>query len=170
MRKNEYNRIIDSWKWVILLDDKNQKRYEYLKKKKNEEIEQNKWRNNELFMDFIQKIDDVNVISDGYCKLLLERLTNIVSINSAGHIDWYEAKCDKGVVEYDQLGDYVDVSKQYFIIWDDYDLPVIKCRLQSIIDNVDDIEAVTFSYLVISEDFKVILESKKFGFINIGIF
>ena len=155
---------------MTLLDKKTKKRNEYLKKKKQEEIKKNKWRNNVLFMECIRKIGEANIISDGYCKSLLERLTNIISINSAGHVDWHEAKCDKSVVEYNQLSDYVDVSKQYYIIWDDYDLPVIKCRLQYIIDNFEDIEAVTFSCLVISEDFKVILESKKFGYINIGIF
>ena len=33
----------------------------------------------------------------------------------------------------------------------------------------DDIESVAFSYLIISENFKVIMESEKFGFLNLCI-
>ena len=62
----------------------------------------------------------------------------------------------------------MDVSQYYYIIWHDYELPAIKCRLQSIINNADDVEAVSFSYLMISDDYKVVLESKKFGFVNIA--
>ena len=50
-----------------------------------------------------------------------------------------------------------------------YSLHVIKCKLQSIINNADDIESVAFSYLIISENFKVIMESEKFGSLNLCI-
>ena len=40
------------------------KRYEYLKRKQNEQIKLYKWQHNNLFMEFVKKIDEIQIISD----------------------------------------------------------------------------------------------------------
>lgn len=151
------------------MNDDAKKRYEYLKKKQQEQIKLNKWQHNNLFMEFVQKINEITIISDDECKQLIERLSGSVSFFASGHINWKDSKYKKNKVSYLELSDYTDISKEYYVIWDDYDLPVVKCKLQSIINNVDDVEAVAFSYLILSEDFKVIMESEKYGFLNMCI-
>ena len=151
------------------MNDDAKKRYEYLKKKQQEQIKLNKWQHNNLFMEFVQNVHEIDIISDDEYKLLIERLSDSISFYSSGHINWNDSKCKKLKVTYLELSDYIDISKDYFVIWDNYDLPVVKCKLQSIINNVDDMEAVAFSYLIISDDFKVIMESEKFGFLNMCI-
>ena len=145
------------------------KRYEYLKKKQQEQTKLNKWQHNTLFMEFVKKLSEISIISDDECKLLIERLSGSVSFYSSGHINWDDSKCKKNKVSYIELSDYVDTSKDYYVVWDNYDLPAVKCKLQSIINNADDVEAVAFSYVIISEDLKVIMESEKFGFLNMCI-
>ena len=145
------------------------KRYEYLKKKQHEQIKLNKWRHNKLFMEFVKKIKEIEIISDDECKPLIDKFSDSISFYSSGHIDWNDSKWKKNKVSYLELGNYVDSSKDYYVIWDNYDLPIVKCKLQSIINNADDIEAVAFSYFIISEDFKVLMESEKFGFLNLCI-
>ena len=145
------------------------KRYEYLKRKQNEQIKLYKWQHNNLFMEFVKKIDDIQIISDDECKRLIDRFSGSILFYSSGRINWNDSKWKKNKVSYLELGNYVDSSKDYYVIWDNYDLPVIKCKLQSIINNADDIESVAFSYLIISENYKVIMESEKFGFLNLCI-
>ena len=151
------------------MDENAKRRYEYLKKKNQEKNKQERWENNTLFMECIQKIGDFKMISENECEQLLEKISLAIPFFYSGHIKWDETKCEKKIVEYDQLKNYIDVSKYYYVIWDDYEIPPIKCRLQSIIDNVDDVEAVSFGYLIISDDYKIVLESKKFGSVNFGI-
>ncbi len=151
------------------MNEEAKKRYEYLKKKQQEQIKLNKWKNNNLFMEFVQNVYEIDIISDDEYKLLIERLSYSISFYSSGHINWKDSKCKKNKVTYLELSDYVDISKDYYVIWDNYDLPAVKCKLRSIINNADDIEAVAFSYLIISDDFKVIMESEKFGFLNMCI-
>lgn len=151
------------------MNKETKRRYEYLKKKHQEQLKLNKWQHNALFMEIVNKISEISIISDNESKLLIERLSSFFSFYSSGHINWNESKCKKKKVSYVELSDYVDISKDYYVIWDNYDLPAVKCKLQSIINNVDDVEAVAFGYLIISEDFKVIMESEKFGFVNMCI-
>ena len=151
------------------MNDDVKKRYEYLKKKQQKQIQLNKWQQNNLFMEFVQNINEIVIIPEEKYKLLIEKLPSSISFYASGHINWKDSKCKKNKVSYLELSNYVDVSKEYYVIWDDYDLPVVKCKLQSIINNVDDVEAVAFSYLIISEDFKNIMESEKFGFLNMCI-
>ena len=145
------------------------KRYEYLKRKQKEQIKLYKWQHNNLFMEFVKKIDEIQIISDDECELLIDKLSGSILFYSSGRINWNDSKWKKNKVSYLELGNYVDSSKDYYVIWDNYDLPVIKCKLQSIINNADDIESVAFSYLIISENFKVIMESEKFGTLNLCI-
>ena len=145
------------------------KRYAYLKRKQNEQTKLYKWQHNNLFMEFVKKIDEIQIISDDECKLLIDRFSSSILFYSSGRINWNASKWKKHKVSYLELGNYVDLSKDYYVIWDNYDLPVIKCKLQSIINNADDIESVAFSYLIISENYKVIMESEKFGFLNLCI-
>lgn len=145
------------------------KRYEYLKRKQKEQIKLYKWQHNNLFMEFVKKIDEIQIISDDECELLIDKFSGSILFYSSGRINWNDSKWKKNKVSYLELGNYVDLSKDYYVIWDNYDLPVIKCKLQSIINNADDIESVAFSYLIISENYKVIMESEKFGFLNLCI-
>ncbi len=149
------------------MNDDKKKRYDYLKKKQLEKIKKSKWQNNEFFIECISRIGEYKIISSDQADLMIERISKVVSFNLAGHINWEGKKYKKITVEYEKLGDLVDVSKNYYIIWDNYELPAIKCQLVSIIDIADYVESVSFSYLIISEDYSIIMESKKFNQLNI---
>ena len=151
------------------MNEDTKKRYELLKKKQQEQMKSSKWQHNNLFMECVQKLNEVEMISDEQCKLIIGKISAMISLYSSGHINWSDTKYKKNRIAYSQLGNYVDTLKDYYIIWDNYDLPAIKCKLQYIINNSDDVEAVSFSYLIISENFNVIMESEKFGYLNVCI-
>ena len=154
---------------ITKMDEKMKIKYEQLKKnnaKKNKELV---WEKNALFTECMHSIREAQIIPEDSCNEILETLNKILHFSAAGHIAWEETKLKYFVVTYDELHKYIDIYKKYYIIWDNYDLPAIMCGLQSIIKNVEDIEAVAFNYLIISEDYKIIMESKKFGYVNIAI-
>lgn len=122
-----------------------------------------------LFMECLHKVGDVSVVSEEQYKLLFETFLGTIPINEAGHVDWTKIKCEKIRVAYNQLKDYADSFMNCYIIWNDYDLPPIKCKIQSVINNSDEFESVAFSYIALSEDFKLVFESEKFGFVNLGV-
>ena len=64
---------------------------------------------------------------------------------------------------YEELENYVCLENYYYIIWDDSNIPIVKCKLRFIKENVDALEAVSFSFLLVSEIENSVFESKKFG-------
>lgn len=151
------------------MNEKNQRKYEELKKKQQEHMKIKKWQSNSLFMECIQKIDKIDIIPETQCELLLNRVEDIIPITLAGHVDWNKMKHERETISYRQIENYLETHENYYVIWNNCDLPIIKCDLQSIIEHFVDFETVDFSYLAISEDLNVILEAVKFGYVNMGI-
>ena len=65
---------------------------------------------------------------------------NAIPISDAGHIVHEKAN---GIIElsYEQLGDYLDLYEDYYVIWDNSELPAVKCKLFRVVENIDSIEA-----------------------------
>ena len=151
------------------MNEKIQRKYEELKKKQQEHMKNIKWQSNELFMECIQKINKIDIIPETQCERLLNRVEEIIPMTLSGHVDWNKMKHGRETISYGQIENYLETHTNYFVIWNNCDLPIIKCDLQSIIDYHVDFEAVDFGYLAISEDLNVILEAVKFGCVNMGI-
>ncbi|MBP3801656.1 MAG: hypothetical protein J6I85_06530 [Clostridia bacterium] len=151
------------------MDGQKKERYEYLKRINQEKIKENKWKNNVLFMEFIQSIKEFNIIFENQSKEILDNVYNRFNLYDSGHVIWNNFKGKQEIVSYSDLTKYINVDNNYYIIWDNNDIPMIKCTLKSVIDNVDDTEAVSINFLIVSEDYNIILESKKTGYVHMGI-
>ena len=60
------------------MNEKNQRKYEELKKKQQEHMIIKKWQSNSLFMECIQKIDKIDIIPETQCELLLNKVEDII--------------------------------------------------------------------------------------------
>ena len=49
-------------------------------------------------------------------------------------------------------------AKTYFVIWSDAVLPILKCTWNKILENIDDVLAVSFDTWLVSEDFTELIE------------
>lgn len=145
-------------------------RYEYLKKINQKKLKEKKWKNNVLFMEFLQSIKEIKIISEKQSKEILDNVYNRFNLYDSGHVIWNTFKGKQEIVSYSDLTKYINIDNNYYIIWDNNDIPMIKCTLKSVIANVDDTEAVSINFLIVSEDYNIILESKKTGYVHMGIF
>lgn len=136
-------------------------RYEYLKKINQEKIKEKKWKNNVLFMEFLQSIQEIKIISENQSKKIIDNIYTRFNLYDSGHVIWNTFKGKQEIISYSDLTKYINVDNSYYIIWDNNDIPMIKCKLKSLIDNVDDTEAVSINFWIVSEDYNIILESKK---------
>ena len=151
------------------MNEAQKKKYELLKETNLNKLKNNAWRENVLFCEFIEKLSYVEFISEEESNLLIKQLSEEIPISDAGHIEWSKSQYGSRHIDYSELHKYVNPSWDFYVIWDNAKLPVIKCKLEFIIENVDDIEAVSFSFFMVSEDRTVIIESEKFGHINLCI-
>ena len=54
---------------------------------------------------------------------------------------------------------YADAHEsEYYVIWDNAAIPIIKCNIEDILDNIYDVLAVSFDTWLISTDMKRIIE------------
>ncbi len=153
---------------ILKVNDDLKKKYEILKELSRTKNKHNKWKENLLFVEFIEKLDSYEMLSEMDSELISEKLSYSVCISEGGHVIWDKLKCNNLVIKYEKISGCIDVSKQYYVLWNNLDLPIIKSRLKSIINYVEDLEAVDFDYLLISEDFDIIMEAKKNGYVRIG--
>lgn len=59
-------------------------------------------------------------------------------------------------------------EKEYYVIWPDAEIPIIKCNIDDILDNIDDVLAVSFDTWLISVDMKRLIEFYHEGDITLG--
>ncbi len=147
----------------LLMDENLKRKYELLKKKKQEELQKNSWKRNTMFCEFIEKLPELEFVPEEKAKEIVEQIDSDFPLSIAGHIDSEKVDCCREIVTYEELENYVCLENYYYIIWDDSNIPIVKCKLRFIKENVDDLEAVSFSFLLVSEIENSVFESKKFG-------
>ena len=145
------------------MDENVKRKYELLKKKKQEELQKNSWKRNTMFCEFIEKLPELEFVPEEKAKEIVEQIDSDFPLSIAGHIDSEKVDCCREIVTYEELENYVCLENYYYIIWDDSNIPIVKCKLRFIKENVDDLEAVSFSFLLVSEIDNSVFESKKFG-------
>lgn len=64
---------------------------------------------------------------------------------------------------------YLDESKQYYIIWDNIMLPCIKSTLFHIIQVIDDVLVVSFDTWIVDLNVEIIIEFHYEGSITLGM-
>ncbi len=148
------------------MDGVSKEKYENLKRKNQLRIEQNRWKTNVLFLEFLESLKEYELLSFDSTRIIYDKLLNAVPISVAGHIEQEKVN---GMIElsYEQLGDYIDLNEDYYVIWDNSELPAVKCKLFHVVENIDSIEAVAMNFFIISETTNVIMESVKFGKVHL---
>lgn len=150
------------------MDEISKDRYENLKKKNLLRLEQNRWKTNKFLLEFLESIKEYELLSFDSTRIIYDKLLNAIPISDAGHIVQEKAN---GIIElsYEQLGDYLDLYEDYYVIWDNSELPAVKCKLFRVVENIDSIEAVAMNFFIISETASTVMESVKFGKVHLYI-
>lgn len=147
------------------MDENTKRKYELLKKKQQEDLNSKQWRNNEFFCDYIDKLFEKEILSETRAKEIIRNFSKLYPISIGGHIDAKNMNVKRINLSYEQLANYLCLDDYYYIIGDDISIPIVKSKLIYLIQNIDDLEAISFSFIMISEDMNIVLESNKFGYI-----
>ena len=104
---------------------------------------------NELLRDCLNKITDAEII-DGSAET--ESILDLME--SRFQIEYHHVK-NSYAISLNSIP--LDDNGQYYIIWDNADVPILKCSGASVLQYPDDVFAVSFDTYIISENFTEII-------------
>lgn len=116
-------------------------------KEKNRLLSQRKKRgSNRLFQACIQTLNTVSVVED-------EEMIRQMFLKAHANDTYSQIECKLELL----------AGKDYYIIWDNAELPIIKCKGKDILMCVDDVFAVSFDTYIVAEDFSECFHSDDMG-------
>jgi len=140
-------------------------RIEQLKKSMKKDISYG-----ELFNNCIEVLSvDSRVYSHEGSVEVVKRMEEEFSFTKWGRVDWSSIPRKFPISEPSQLQFYdIDQTQVYYIIWNDYNLPVVETTIGDIISHFEDIVAVGFDTWIVNFEERIIIENYHEGEIMIG--
>lgn len=114
-----------------------------------------------LFEECIAVLSEYSIIED---KELENQILSNLHLTFYGKAD-FSMYADSREIS---LNEIRLLSGDYYVIWSDCTIPIIKCNISDILDNIDDVLAVSFDTWLISVDMKQIIEFYHEGDITSG--
>lgn len=147
------------------MDQEKRKKYQLLKEKNRAKVKELKWKNNVLFKECIASLDDYSILSREKTDILFKQFKHNFPRTDYGGIDWEKVT---EVILIKNIYDIYDENYEYYILWEQQDLPCISCKLPIIINNIDDVLAVSFDTWLLSQNEREVIEFHHEGKIVYG--
>lgn len=150
------------------MNEETRKRYQLLRERNQKRIEQLYWQNHILFQDCIEALKMYKVLTLEDTEFLFKQMTGNFPITDYGCICW--KKIDNKIV-IKKKSDIFNIcceQQEFYILWDSWGLPGVQCKLETIIENIDDVLAVSFNTWLLSSDKKEVIEFYHEGSIVYG--
>lgn len=110
-----------------------------------------------LLEECLEALKDKYILNEFEKKFVEEKFYNSVPLSRWGRVEWSKFNKKKSIKTAKELLS-ICKNKEYYIIWSDPTEPIIKCNLDSIIKNIDDVTAVSFDTWLLSIDIKEVVE------------
>ncbi|PGY65503.1 hypothetical protein COE34_25400 [Bacillus cereus] len=129
---------------------------------------------NPLFNECLESLGDETLIfSQEKSKQIATNLMNLFPITVSGRIDWKQIDNQLIVSNKEQLlslirANQLDFDEQIFIIWDNYEIPVVSTNLDKVFQSLVDIDAVSFYYWLLNKEYKFVIEINDEELIRVG--
>ncbi|MCU4986657.1 CDI toxin immunity protein [Bacillus thuringiensis] len=129
---------------------------------------------NPLFNECLESLGDETLIfSQEKSKQIATNLMNLFPITVSGRIDWEQIDNQLIVSNKEQLlslirANQLDFDEQIFIIWDNYEIPVVSTNLDKVFQSLVDIDAVSFYYWLLNKEYKFVIEINDEELIRVG--
>ncbi|MCM1132533.1 MAG: hypothetical protein NC340_03580 [Ruminococcus flavefaciens] len=131
------------------MDNQARKKMRELIDKNRISLRQKHLLDNALLRDCLEKITDVEIIDSS------DRADELLDLmESRFQIEYHHVK---GSFEISGSNVFLNAGQKYYIIWDNADLPVLKCSGADVLQYPDDIFAVDFDTYIVSDDFREII-------------
>ncbi|AIM31965.1 hypothetical protein DF16_orf03550 [Bacillus thuringiensis serovar kurstaki str. YBT-1520] len=98
---------------------------------------------------------------------------NSFPITVSGRIDWEQIDNQFIASNKEQLislirANQLDFDEQIFIIWDNYEIPVVSTNLDKVFQSLVDVDAVSFYYWLLDKEYRFVIEINDEELIRIG--
>lgn len=129
---------------------------------------------NPLFNECIESLGEETLIfSQNKSQQIANTFINSFPITVSGRIDWEQIDNQLITLNKEQLISLIKENKpgfdeQIFILWDNYEIPVISTNLDKVFQSLVDIDAVSFYFWLLDKENKFIIEIKNEEMIMVG--
>lgn len=140
------------------MNEELKKKYQLLKKKNEAKVKEMCWMSNRLFVECIAALKNCDIINLEETEKMFDLLRVNFPMKITGCINWDIHKESKELKNVSDIYDIGCTSDEFFIVWDQKDIPCIRCDLLTILDNIDDVLAVSFDTWLLSESANEVIE------------
>ncbi|MGQ8855353.1 CDI toxin immunity protein [Bacillus sp. SRB_8] len=129
---------------------------------------------NPLFNECLESLGDETLIfSQEKSQQIATNLINLLPITVSGKIDWEQIDNQLIASNKEQLislirANQLDFDEQIFIIWDNYEIPVVSTNLDRVFQSLVDVDAVSFYYWLLDKEYRFVIEIKDEEMIRVG--
>ncbi|HFK1722498.1 MULTISPECIES: hypothetical protein [Bacillus] len=145
-----------------------------MKQKLRELKTKNRNDTNPLFNECLESLGDETLIfSQEKSKQIATNLMNLFPITVSGRIDWEQIDNQLLASNKEQLislikANQLDFDEQIFIIWDNYEIPVVSTNLDKVFQSLVDVDAVSFYYWLLNKEYRFVIEISDEELIRVG--
>lgn len=150
------------------MNEEMRKKYDELKKKNRINSIQNEWGNNMLLQECIG-YTGAKILNHEEGNKILEEIQEKIPFTVYGRVDFDKFKFQNIIESISSIHELITISEEFYVMWDNVNLPCLKSELNSIIKFIDDVKAVSFDTWVVSLDYNTIIEFYHEGEITLGI-
>ncbi|HDR7712012.1 CDI toxin immunity protein [Bacillus cereus group sp. MYBK163-2] len=129
---------------------------------------------NPLFNECLESLGNETVIfPQEKSQQIATILMNSFPITGSGRIDWEQIDNQFIASNKEQLislirANQLDFNEQIFIIWDNYEIPVVSTNLDKVFQSLVDVDAVSFYYWLLDKEYRFVIEINDEELIRVG--
>jgi len=155
------------------MDDRSSRQWKMLQKLRELKTK-NRNDTNPLFNECLESLGDETLIfSQEKSQQIATTLMNLFSITISGRIDWEQIDNQLIASNKEQLislirAKQLDFNEQIFILWDNYEIPVVSTNLNTVFQSLVDVDAVSFYYWLLDKEYRFVIEIIDEELIKVG--
>ncbi|WP_144524169.1 hypothetical protein [Bacillus thuringiensis] len=129
---------------------------------------------NPLFNECLESLGNETLIfSQEKSQQIATILMNSFPITVSGRIDWEQIDNQFIASNREQIislirANQLDFDEQIFIIWDNYEIPVVSTNLDKVFQSLVDVDAVSFYYWLLDKEYRFVIEINDEELIRVG--
>ncbi|OTX33624.1 hypothetical protein BK720_07215 [Bacillus thuringiensis serovar brasilensis] len=158
---------------MLIMDDRSSRQWK-IRQKLRELKTKNRNDINPLFNECLESLGNETLIfSQEKSQQIATTLINSFPITGLGRVDWEQIDNHLIASNKEQLislirAHQLDFDEQIFIIWDNYEIPVVRTNLDKVFQSLVDIDAVSFYYWLLDTEYRFIIEINNEELIKVG--
>ncbi|OTX87478.1 hypothetical protein CN479_26155 [Bacillus thuringiensis] len=158
---------------MLKMDDRSSRQWK-LRQKLRALKTKNRNDTNPLFNECLESLGNETLIfSQEKSQQIATILMNSFPITVSGRIDWEQIDNQFIASNKEQIislirANQLDFDEQIFIIWDNYEIPVVSTNLDKVFQSLVDVDAVSFYYWLLDKEYRFVIEINDEELIRVG--